>query len=429
MAAVDSMRVRLHLPGIRVLEVVEDLPERLVIAVVVAASVLRCGRCGARTRRVHQTTKVKVRDLPVLGRPTTLVWHKRRVRCRACGATTTESYDGFRGRLTARFRRAILTEVVASTVNAVRRRHGLSWWQVMEVITEQVAHLQRRRARRAVRVLCIDEKRLVKGHGPFSTIVSDGERGCVITVIEGRSGATLERWLASQPRRWRAGVEVVVTDMAVCWREPIARLLPRAAHVVDRFHVVRNAMKVLTAARRAAQRREGHHGWDRQVFAARYTLATRADRLSADQHRELVALFDTHPHLAAAWELTQRFHRVFEADTLDAALDAVDELADAMLRLNTGFAEGVRSLTNWADQWQNYHRHGRWTTNVAEGLNTRIETLERKAYGFRDPINHATRILAECPGHHPRPHPATTLTSQPDQTTHHALIAMSLAFA
>lgn len=65
MACQDVMRIRLHVPGIKVLEVVEDLPERLVVAVVLIRAWVRCSACGFKTRRVHQTKTVKIRDLPV----------------------------------------------------------------------------------------------------------------------------------------------------------------------------------------------------------------------------------------------------------------------------------------------------------------------------------------------------------------------------
>ena len=418
MAAVDVMRVRLHVPGIRVLEVVEDLPERLVVAVVMISSWVRCHRCGAKARKVHQTRTVRVRDCPAFGRPVMLLWHRRRFMC-VCGATTTESCPQFTGKLTLRFSSMLFAEVCGSTVNAVRRRHGLSWAKVMGLVTARVVLLAAHRRRRRCRVLCVDEKRLTKGHGPFSTILSDGETGTVIGVIDGRSGATLEEWLAGQSPRWRRGVEVVVTDMATCWRGAIAVKLPRAAHLVDRFHVVRAAMAVLVEARRAAQRTERGRPHRKELYAARYVLATRCDRLSAAQHAELVALFAQYPHLAAAWELTQRFHRTFEADGIDAALEAVGELADAMARLGTGFAPGVRALTRWETQWRNYHATGGWTTNCAEGLNTKIELLERRCYGFRDPENHHTRILADCPGHTRRNKaPKTIAPTEPQRSAH-----------
>lgn len=412
MATVDSMRVRLHVPGVKVLEVLEDTPSALVIAVAVIRSWVRCAACGFKTRRVHQTKPTRVRDCPAFGRPTTLVWQRRRFRCDRCGATTTEGCAQFDRGLTLRFRRALYSEVIASTVNKVRKTHGLAWSVVMALVAERVAILAAQRRRRPARVVCIDEKRLTKGHGPFSTMIYDGERGCVIGVIDGRSGDSLTEWIQAQTPRWRRSVQVVVTDMATCWRTAIATELPNAAHVVDRFHVVRNAMSVLVEARRAAQRTEHGKAHRQDLYRARYTLATRCDRLTAQQHAELMDLFAEHPHLAAAWELTQRFHRVFEADGIDAALQAVTDLADAMARLDTRFAPGVRSLLGWETQVRNYHATGGWTTNAAEGLNTKIELLERRCYGFRSMANHHARILADCPGHH-HPNQAPNLRRRP----------------
>ncbi len=81
MATVGSMRVRLHVPGVKVLELLEDTPSVQVIAVAVIRSWVRCAACGHKARRVHQTKATRVRDCPGLGRPTTLVWH-----CRWCNS-------------------------------------------------------------------------------------------------------------------------------------------------------------------------------------------------------------------------------------------------------------------------------------------------------------------------------------------------------
>ena len=51
MAALDAMTIRLHLRAIRVLTVVEDLPESLVVAVVALSSVIRCSACEHQTAR------------------------------------------------------------------------------------------------------------------------------------------------------------------------------------------------------------------------------------------------------------------------------------------------------------------------------------------------------------------------------------------
>jgi transposase len=409
------MTLRLHLQAIQVLEVLADLPERVEVAVAAIRGWVRCHRCGEKTRRVHQTKKVKIRDLAISGRPTTLVWHRRRFRC-CCGATTTETHPAFEGKLTVRLARQVVADVAVMTVAAAARRHGLSWWKTMQLVAEWGARLIEHRRRLRVRVLLIDEKAIRKGHNSFSTILTCGETGTVIAVLDGRSGDVVAGWLARQSPRWRRGIEVVVTDMALCYRAGIRatepnesgrKLLPRAIHVADRFHVVRNFMSFLVALRRAEQATPPGEPHDPDVFRARYLLLKRWDRLSADENVRLGAILAKHPDLYGGWELTQRFHTIFEADDLAAALRRLADFVDAYEASGLNASTQIRTFLAWSAEIFNYHRCGGWTTNVAEGTNNKIETLERMACGFYQHTNYRHRVILFCPGH---PHNPTVKT-------------------
>lgn len=85
MTALDVMPIRLRLPGIKVTAVLREDLDALEVGVETIQATIRCKDCGRKTRSVHQRIPTKVRDLPVLGRPTTLVWARRRFICRACG--------------------------------------------------------------------------------------------------------------------------------------------------------------------------------------------------------------------------------------------------------------------------------------------------------------------------------------------------------
>ncbi|CAN5314496.1 hypothetical protein BH24ACT7_BH24ACT7_25810 [soil metagenome] len=80
------------------------------------ADVVGCGSCG--TRAVgHGRFRTAVRDLPVAGRPTVLVWAKRRWRCpeRDCAVGTwSERSDQIapRAALTQRARRRVADMVI-----------------------------------------------------------------------------------------------------------------------------------------------------------------------------------------------------------------------------------------------------------------------------------------------------------------------------
>lgn len=80
------------MPGFRVLEVIEAAGEVLV-RVETTATATGCGSCGTRAV-AHERRETHVRDLPCFGRPSRLVWAKRRWRCpdRDCSTKTwTES--------------------------------------------------------------------------------------------------------------------------------------------------------------------------------------------------------------------------------------------------------------------------------------------------------------------------------------------------
>jgi hypothetical protein len=68
------MSVRLHLRRIRVVGVLVDLIEKLVVEIADVRRVVRCPHCGFKTTTVHDRRRYQVHDLPTRGRPTTLMW-------------------------------------------------------------------------------------------------------------------------------------------------------------------------------------------------------------------------------------------------------------------------------------------------------------------------------------------------------------------
>ena len=201
----DVMAVRLHLPQVRVLEVVEDTPGALVVGVESTLLRLRCAQCGFKCRRVHDRRAEKVRDLEVSGRRTTLVWRRRRMVCGNCGSRFLEDHPAFEGALTARLSRRVVAD-------AMRKRHR------------------------------------------YVTVIN----GDTPAMVEHRSSAALSAFLMQQGHRWCNGVKVVVSDGSKAYKAAIGAHLGHARHVLDRFHVIRWFAAGLTQVRRDGQRRQPH---------------------------------------------------------------------------------------------------------------------------------------------------------------------------
>ncbi|MGH9052800.1 MAG: transposase, partial [Acidimicrobiia bacterium] len=238
----DAMTIRLHLRRIRVVEVSEDLPERLVVEVEDTRSVVRCPHCGFKTRKVHDRRRVRVADLTYGGRPTTLIWLRRRFACPGCGERHLEDHPELVSNrmtwVTRRLARTLVRDVNRLSVRELSRRWGLSWHFIMALVACWSALAVERRRRRPCRVLLVDETSLRRRHR-YVTVLLNGETGEGLGVVRHRDAQALAGFLRSQGHRWCRGVKVVVTDGSESYRSAIRAHLGGATHVVDRFQVAR----------------------------------------------------------------------------------------------------------------------------------------------------------------------------------------------
>ena len=170
----DAMRVRLHLRLIRVLAVLVDEIDRLDVEVCSTRSWSRCPWCGFRCRDVHDRRRRRIRDLPVSGRRATLVWVRRRFACGNCSERHLEHHPEFEGRLTRRLARQLVADAKVMSIRAVARRHGISWAQVMALVSSWAMLVGEHRRAKRCRVLLVDETSMRRRHR-YVTVLQNGE--------------------------------------------------------------------------------------------------------------------------------------------------------------------------------------------------------------------------------------------------------------
>jgi transposase len=398
--APDSMRVRLHLYRIRVVEVVIDLPERLDVVIRDLRSVVRCPFCGFKTTKVHDTRRVKLRDVPRGAQKVTLIWLRRRFECDDCGERHTETHPAIEGKMTTRLGRAIVTDARHLSITEIGRRYGLAWHTVMTLVKSWSQRLKDHRRKKRCRVLLVDETSLRRRHR-YVTVVSNAETGEVLGVVRHRDFRALSTFLASQGQRWCRQVEVVVTDGSVSYRAAIERHLGHATHVVDRFHVVRWFAQGLIEVRRRVQRidEEGKSPvFSPVIFRTRYLQLARAEHLSSEQFARLSAALTEDPELWLAWKLLQQLYEIYDAEDEVEAAERVEEFVHAWSATEIPeFRSVLKALAKWLPEILAFHRCGRVTNGRLEGQNNKLGVLKRIAYGFVNADNFAARALLWCP--------------------------------
>jgi transposase len=289
------------------------------------------------------------------------------------------------------------------SVRAVARRHRLSWSAVMALVTSWSALVAAHRRSVRCRVLLVDETSMRRRHR-YVTVLQDGESGAVLAMVAHRNEAALSGFFAAQGRRWCAGVRVVVTDGSKSYRAAVDRHLPRATHVLDRFHVVRWFAAGLTLVRRDLQRREPRGfvtpAFDPELFRSRFALLRRADTMSGSQRHELEELFRRHPRIGLGWRALQELYGLYLAEDRAGALLALDRFCDLYA---TGqipeFHDVVDTVIAWSTEILAFHepRAGHISNGRLEGTNNKLQVLRRVAHGFTNRANFEARGILACP--------------------------------
>ena len=201
-----------------------------------------CTRCGVLDRhRVHGRRTHTVRHLPVAGRATRLVWHKRLLACiEGCGTFAERTPSVAPGAVWSRAaaRAAVALSEANFPVDTIRRQFGVGWNTVMRAV---IAAADQLAAIRPVRV-GIDETvmttgRLTTRRREFLTALVCLDTCLVVAVAQGRDGASAARLLAEHA----PDATVVACDLFSGFKTAAATL-DGAVVVADVFHLIRLAL-------------------------------------------------------------------------------------------------------------------------------------------------------------------------------------------
>ncbi|MDA1267002.1 MAG: ISL3 family transposase [Planctomycetota bacterium] len=253
-----------------------------------------------------------------------------------------------------------------------------------------------------LRLIGVDELSY-RRHHEYVTVVVDHERQRVVWAAKGKSAATLKRFFEELGPERCAQLEAVTIDLSGAYIKAVTEATPEARLIFDRFHVQRLAQDALDATRRDEVRAATSEADRKALKGTRFTVLknpwnmTDVDVLTLEQLEEvnqpiyrayllkesLCAILDGRQvHVArrrlTAWieeaRASDLVHFVRVAGTIEAHID--------------GILEYIRTRLN----------NGR-----VEGLNGKVRTITRRAFGFHSASALIAMIFLCCGGIHVTP--------------------------
>jgi transposase len=357
---------------------------------------LRCPACGADDVLKRGRVLRCFRAVPIGSKPTSLMLAVQRLGCRRCGLVR-QMHLGFadpQRSYTRAFERHALELSRRMTIKDVARQLRIGWDVIKDI---QLRDLQRRFARPRLQEVCliaIDEIAVAKGHR-YLTVVLDLATGAVVFVGDGKGADALGPFWR-RLRRSRATVRAVAIDMSAAYIRAVTSHLPQAVLIFDHFHIVKLLNEKLSELRRELHRQANTSQEKKVLKGTRWLLLKNPDNLDPqkDERQRLEEALHLNKPLAAAYYLKEDLRQFWQQENKTTATRFLNDwLARARaseIRILDRFAATLERHRRGILAYYNYPI----STGPLEGINNKIKTLKRQAYGFRDMNFFKLKILA-----------------------------------
>lgn len=341
---------------------------------------VECPFCKAADPYRHDSREQEFADAPIRGQPVRIQFQRRRYRCRACRKTFFEPLYGFSAKrnMTRRLVHYIARDSLIRTFTDVARDVAVDVQTVRAVFRDFSEWLREHHPIATPRIMGIDEAKRAK---VLCTVLTDLERREYFDMLPSRKAKPLSDYLQKMPDKDR--VEVVAMDLHQGFVTAIARHMPKAIRVADRYHIARLAQNALDKAHIAA--RKGLPTGERlAMFRKRGLLALRDRRLTENERAQVAEALAPFPLLLATYEAKEAFLAIYEVNDRRQADQALTRWLETLpAEISVYFRELTSAVSNNREIILNYFDR-RYTNAFTEAANGISKLLQRtgRGYGF-----------------------------------------------
>lgn len=325
------------------------------------------------------------------GKAAVLLVKVKRARCRACQKKGIDEiiphlHDG--RHMTERLYDFVARQGLVQTNTSLGRLLHLSEGTVRSVVHDNISVQVAKLERKTPRVLGLDEKMIV---GAYRAVLGNVEARTVLDMLPDRDWH-LDAWL--RDLQDKETIEVLCTDMHWPYAKFRAKYLPHAAHVVDKFHVLRRANLAVDKVR--ASIAQGLTGKDRtELRNAKKIFAMRSERIGDWAHDKIKQWSLRHPALGEAYWAKERYFEMYEVcHTPEEAAWYYDRWVKTLpASISAVFRKSCSIRGDWRAAVFSYFDHP-FTTGYVEAVNRVIDDINRAGRGYSFEIIRGKMLLA-----------------------------------
>lgn len=347
-----------------------------------------CSGCGDRCRGYDTQPKPRRFDfIPMWMIPVVLIYTMRRVDCPKCGVKVERvPWSDGNSPLTTEYRWFLAGWAKRMSWKEVANCFAVSWDHVYNSVKHAVSWGLEHRDLSGIESIGIDEVQWKRGH-QYQTLVYQIDQGCkrLLWIGPDRTAKTLLRFFRFLGKERSAQLQFVCSDMWQAYLKVIAKKVPDAIHILDRFHVMQKMSKAIDKVRAAEVKQLKADGYEPILTGSRWLLLKRPENMTERQTVRLDELLQYNLKSVRSHLMKEDFQRFWNYTYVANAGKFLDAwCARAMRSQVEPMKSMARTLRGKRELLLNWFRAGgELSSGVVEGFNNKLKLITRKSYGFR----------------------------------------------
>lgn len=261
-----------------------------------------------------------------------------------------------------------------------------TWQQVFRAIEYVVEWGLKHRDLSGVTAIGIDEILTNRGHH-YGTLVYQIDAHCrrLLWIGQARTAKTLLRFFRMFGRERSSNIQYVCSDMWKAYLKVVKKKLPKAVHILDRFHIVANLNKALNEVRTDEAKKLQKEDYEPVLKGSRWCFLKRPENLTKNQRYTLKELLKYNLRSVRAYLLKEDFQQFWKYVSPIWAEKFLDAWCTRVMRSRIEpMKKQARSIRKHKQLILNWFRAKKlFNSGIVEGFNCKAKLTMRKAFGFR----------------------------------------------
>ncbi|QEG20278.1 ISL3 family transposase [Mariniblastus fucicola] len=285
------------------------------------------------------------------------------------------------------------------TIEGARTILRTGWEATWTILERAVERGQARKQSSPLPHIGIDEKSFKKGQN-YITLIYDLDNSTVEAISEGHNKEAANECFSQLLPGQIETVEAIAMDMSSAFVNAAKSNIPLAETKIvhDRFYVMKLVNEAVDKVRKQENKRLRSEG-DDTLTGTRYLFLKNYDNLKESSQQRLDALFSFKLETGKAWTYKEMLRDLWHHDTAKEAKEFFRWWYRKVIHTRLEPMKKVaRTIKTRIDNVVSYCTFSGISNGVAEGINSKIQSIKRRVGGYRNRQNYKTAIFFYCGG-------------------------------